>query len=227
MYVPPLFREERIDEMAELMRRYPLATLITVGADGLIANHVPMLYDAEPAPFGTLRGHVARANPQWRMERPETGALAVFQGPQAYVSPSFYPSKRQHPEVVPTWNYAVVHAHGRAIIHDDAAWLRRMVTDLTEAQEAAFDEPWHVSDAPAGYIDGLLKAIVGVELRVTGLEGKWKASQNRAEVDQAGVVERLARSEEPGAREMAEIQRGRRGTPMSGPFPAPPHKNRS
>ena len=211
MYVPQHFREERVEVMAELMRHYPLATLITAGDDGLIANHVPMLYDPEPAPFGTLRGHVARANPQWRMERPEIGALAVFQGPQAYVSPSFYPSKPQHPEVVPTWNYAVVHAHGRVIIHDDAAWLRRMVTDLTEAQESAFAEPWHVTDAPDAYIDGLLKAIVGVELRIARLEGKWKASQNRADVDRAGVVERLASSETPGAREMGEIQRGRRG----------------
>lgn len=207
MYTPALFREDRIEVLSDLMRQYPLATLVTVGAGGIEANHAPLLYDPEPAPFGTLRGHLARANPQWRLERPEFGALAVFQGPQAYVSPSFYPSKKEHGKVVPTWNYAVVHAHATVTVHDDPEWLRRLVTSLTEAQEAAFANPWQVSDAPPGYIEGLLKAIVGIELRIHRLEGKWKASQNRPPEDRLGVVNELEASAKASDREMGEIQR--------------------
>ena len=201
MYLPSHFREERLDVMAALMRRYPLATLITVGPDGPLANHLPLMYDPKPEPFGTLRGHLARSNPQWKMERPEFGALAVFQGPQAYVSPSFYPAKQEHGQVVPTWNYVTVQARGSLIVHEDATWLRQLVTNLTETHEASFAEPWQVSDAPASYIDNLLKAIVGVELRITGLEGKWKVSQNRGEADRDGVV--------AGLEDMAHILRSR------------------
>jgi transcriptional regulator len=204
MYTPALFREDRIEVLSELIRRYPLATLVTVGVSGIEANHAPLLYDPEPAPFGTLRGHLARANPQWRLDRPEFGALAVFQGPQAYVSPSFYPSKQEHGKVVPTWNYAVVHAHATVTIHEDAEWLRGFVTRLTEVQEAAFADPWQVSDAPPDYIEELLKGIVGIELHIHKLEGKWKASQNRALEDRLGVIENL----DTNSIEMARIMRG-------------------
>lgn len=203
MYLPAHFQEDRVEVMADLMRRHPLAALVTVGPAGLCANHVPLLYDPEPAPFGVLRGHLARANPQWREARPQIGALAIFQGAQAYVSPSFYPSKQEHGRVVPTWNYLAVHARAELIVHDDADWLRRLVTELTATHEASFPQPWAVSDAPADYIEGLLKAIVGVELRITGLEGKWKASQNRPAADRAGVADGLARD----ASDMAEAVR--------------------
>lgn len=193
MYLPAHFREDRVEVMAELMRRHPLAALVTAGAAGLSANHLPLLYDPEPAPFGTLRGHLARANPQWREARPEFGALVIFQGPQAYVSPSFYPSKQEHGRVVPTWNYIVVHAQTILTVHDDVEWLRSQVSELTSAHEAAFAEPWSVGDAPPEYIEGLLKAIVGIELRITSLEGKWKASQNRPGPDREGVAAGLSR----------------------------------
>lgn len=178
--------------MSGLIRRYPLATLVTGGDAGLEANHLPMLFDPEPAPFGTLRGHLARGNAQWKS--PRLDALAIFQGPQAYVSPSFYPSKAEHGKVVPTWNYAVVHAHGTLRVHDDPEWLRALVSTLTDVEEARFAEPWQVTDAPEDYIEGLLKAIVGIELPIARLEGKWKASQNRDEADRAGVAAELVRS---------------------------------
>jgi transcriptional regulator len=194
MYLPAFFREDRVEVMAELMRRHPLATLVTVGGSGIEANHVPLIHDPEPAPFGTLRGHLARANTQWRSADSRHGVLAIFQGPQAYVSPSFYPSKQEHGKVVPTWNYAVVHAHAAALtIHDDPDWLLPLVTKLTETHEASFAQPWQVSDAPDDYIRGLLKGIVGIELRVEKLEGKWKASQNRTGADRAAVVSELIR----------------------------------
>lgn len=191
MYIPAHFEETRLDVMAALFRRYPLATLVTVGEAGLTANHVPLLYDADPAPYGTLRGHLAKANTQWRDFRAEFGALAVFQGPQAYVSPSFYPSKHEHGRVVPTWNYITVHVRAKLIVRDDPAWIRNQVTELTNSREAAFSAPWQVSDAPSGYIDGLLNAIVGIELCITSLEGKWKVSQNRPAADRDGVAEHL------------------------------------
>ena len=201
MYLPAFFREDRVEVMSELMRRYPLATLVTVGETGIEANHLPLLYDPEPAPFGTLHGHLARANNQWRETRPEQGALAVCQGPQAYVSPSFYPSKAEHGKVVPTWNYAVVHAHASVVIHEEPEWLRGLVTRLTESQEAAFANPWQVSDAPGDYIEGLLKAIVGIELRIHKLEGKWKASQNRNDADRAAVMAALGAPSEHRAKD--------------------------
>ena len=207
MYLPAHFQEERIEVMAELMRRHPLATLVTAGAEGLQANHVPLLYDPAPGPLGTLRGHLARANGQWRQARPEFGALAIFQGPQAYISPSFYPSKQEHGRVVPTWNYISVHAHAVLTVHEDAEWLRSQVTQLTVSQEASFTEPWKVTDAPPEYIEGLLKAIVGIELRITRLAGKWKVSQNRPAADRQGVAEALERQSGGGCGAMADAVR--------------------
>jgi transcriptional regulator len=207
MYTPAHFKEDRKEVLSALMCQFPLATLVTVGDDGIEANHVPLLYFPEPAPFGTLRGHVARANSLWRATRAEFGALAVFQGPQAYISPSYYPSKREHGKVVPTWNYAVVHAHGSLSVHHDPVWLRGVVTKLTETHETTSATPWQVSDAPEEYIEGQLKAIVGIELTIHKLEGKWKASQNRGTADQAGVLNGLERSAGEGAAEMARIHR--------------------
>jgi transcriptional regulator len=201
MYLPKDFREDRLPELHSAIREIALGTLVTLGADGLEASHVPMLINPEPAPFGTLRGHLARANPQWRRLAAGTQALAIFLGPEAYVTPAWYATKRASGKVVPTWNYVVIHAYGALRIVDDAEWLRALVTRLTETHEADRAAPWAVSDAPADYIAGMLKAIVGFELPIARLEGKWKMSQNRPAEDRAGVVDGLRR--EGGAAEAA------------------------
>ncbi len=193
MYVPTHFAETRVDVLHELVRAHPLGALVVLGADGLDANHIPFEIDPEPAPFGTLRGHVARANPVWRDFSPEVEALAIFEGPHAYISPAWYASKKEHGKVVPTWNYAVVHAHGIARAIEDASWLRAHVEALTNAHETGRQAPWAVGDAPADFIDKLLNAIVGIEISVTRLTGKWKVSQNRSVPDRIGVLEGLER----------------------------------
>jgi transcriptional regulator len=168
----------------------------------MAANHIPMLIDSDPQPFGVLTGHVARANPVWR--NGSVPALAVFTGPEHYISPSWYPSKQEHGRVVPTWNYAVVHAHGTLTLHDDREWLRSLVIRLTETHEAQFEKPWSVSDAPPDYIDGMLKAIVGVELKIDRLEGKWKMGQNRSESDRTAAAETLRQMQTDAARRVGE-----------------------
>jgi len=191
MYVPPLFKEDRIDVLHAAIRQSGLATLVTLTADGLIASHVPMLLDTEPAPYGTLLGHVARPNPQARGAAPGVQALAIFQGPDAYITPSWYATKRDNAKVVPTWNYVAIHAYGPVEFFDDADRLRAIVTRLSERQETPRAEPWAVSDAPADYIEGMLKGIVGFALPIARLDGKWKMSQNRPAVDRASVVSGL------------------------------------
>ena len=191
MYDVEAFREARVEVMHALIKSHPLSTLVTLNAQGLEANHFPMLIDSEPAPFGTLRGHMARANPLWCNFNADVEVLAVFQGPQRYITPSWYPSKAQHGKVVPTWNYAVVHAHGPLEIIDDAEWLRKLVTRLTESQESLRAQPWQVRDAPGDYINTMLKAIVGFEIPVRRMQGKWKMSQNRLPQDREGVINAL------------------------------------
>jgi transcriptional regulator len=186
VYIPPLFNEDRIDVLHDAIRRTGLATLVTLTADGLIASHVPMLLDPDPSPYGTLIGHVARPNPQARGAIGE--ALAIFQGPEAYITPSWYATKRATGKVVPTWNYVTIHAYGTVEFFADRERLRDVVTRLTEREETPRAEPWAVTDAPADFIDGMLKGIVGFALPITRLEGKWKMSQNRPAEDQAGVV---------------------------------------
>ena len=188
MYVPPLFKEDRIDVLHDAIRRTGLATLVTLAADGLIASHVPMLLDPDPAPYGTLIGHLARPNPQAHGAVPGVQALAIFQGPDVYITPSWYATKRENGKVVPTWNYVAIHAHGPVEFFDDTERLRDVVTRLTEREEQARADPWAVSDAPAAFIDGMLKGIVGFALPIARLEGKWKMSQNRPAQDRAGVV---------------------------------------
>jgi len=204
MYQVAAFREERIDVLHALIRAHPLAVLVTSVGGTLEANHLPMLIDPLPSPQGTLRGHVARANPLWK-QRHDGEALAIFQGPQVYVTPSWYPEKRASGKVVPTWNYAVVHARGQLIIHDDRDWLRDLVSRLTDQQEAGLSQPWAISDAPADYIERMLGAIVGIEIPISRIEGKWKVSQNRADADRAGVVDGLAQSADPQAQAMAAL----------------------
>jgi transcriptional regulator len=194
MYDVEAFREDRIEVLHALIQAHPLATLVTTTAQGLEANHIPLLIDPEPAPYGTLRGHVARANPVWRTFDASVEVLVVFQGPQGYITPSWYPTKVQTGKVVPTWNYAVVHAHGFLTIYQDAEWLRRLVTRLTASQESQRAKPWQVTDAPSDYVDTMLKVIVGIEIPVRRLQGKWKLSQNRLPHDREGVIEGLQAS---------------------------------
>ena len=210
MYQVAAFREERIDVMHALIRMHPLASLVTNADGALEANHLPLLIEPSPAPYGTLRGHVARANPLWRQSHAGREVLAIFQGPQAYVTPSWYPSKRETGEVVPTWNYAVVHAYGPLVVHDDRNWVRGLVSQLTAQQEAARSQPWSINDAPDEYIERVLGAIVGIEIPLTRLEGKWKVSQNRREADRAGVIAGLAENADPQTQAMAGLVAGKR-----------------
>ncbi len=205
MYVPKHFEELRVEPMHELMRACPLATLVTLGAAGLSANHLPFALLADPLPYGTLQCHVARANPVWQDGPAEVEALVVFHGPDAYISPSWYPSKQQTGKVVPTWNYAVVHAYGRLRVIEDAKWLRTLVEGLTNRHEADLPDPWQVSDAPLAYTENLLGAIVGIEIVVTKLIGKWKASQNRPDADRTGVINGLRDSGQSHSLRMAEL----------------------
>jgi transcriptional regulator len=202
MYLPTHFEETRTPVLHDLLRAHPLATWVVQGAHGLVVNHIPFLIDAERGPSGTLVGHVARANPIWKQLGP---SVAVFQGPQAYVSPNWYPSKHAHGKVVPTWNYAVVHAHGtpRAIEARDA--LLQIVTRLTQTHEGPRAAPWSVSDAPADFIEQLLTAIVGIEIPIERLVGKWKVGQNRGEADRLGTAAGLRQQGDAQSFAMAEL----------------------
>jgi len=190
MYQPGHGRFAVDDPAAELARLVTVrpVTLVTLGAEGLRASVLPMLFHADAGPHGALRGHLARPNPQWRDLSPAVEALAIVDGPDAYVTPGWYETKRRTGRDVPTWNYVTVHAHGPLTIHDDPAWLEANVRGLSDRHEAARAHPWSVDDAPRDYLDGQLRAIMGVELRVTRLEAKRKLSQNRVEEDFAGVV---------------------------------------
>ncbi len=188
MYQPLHFREDRLAVQHALIRERSLGLLVTAGPGGLQANHVPFLVDADAGECGTLRAHLARANPQWQELPTVEECLVVFQGPQTYISPSLYSTKREHGKVVPTWNYITVHVWGRPQVIDDAAWLRRQVDDLTAHNEASRAAPWAVADAPEPYVAAQIKGIVGIEIPIARIEGKWKVSQNRPAVDRAGVV---------------------------------------
>lgn len=191
MYVPKAFAEDQLDAIAEIIDAANVANLVTQTADGLVATLLPMLWDRTTDGDGSLIGHVARANPQWRSALDGTETLAIFTGPDAYISPSWYPSKQQDSRVVPTWNYSGVHVYGTLVVHDDAPWKLGLVQRLTERHENGRDVPWSVADAPAEYIDRMLGAIVGLELAVTRIEAKRKFSQNRDEADVDGVVAAL------------------------------------
>jgi transcriptional regulator len=205
LYLPAHFNETRSEVMHALMRAHPLCALVTQCDSGLVANHVPMQTLDEPKPLGCIRGHIARANPLWRDYRAETQALAIFQGPQVYISPSFYPSKAETGAVVPTWNYAVVHASGTLRFIQDAGWLRDFVAGLTATHEAPRSMPWKIDDAPKTYIDKMLSLIVGFEFSIATLSGKWKVSQNRSQADQEGVMRNLQNADDADSHEMAAM----------------------
>jgi transcriptional regulator len=205
MYIPGQFEEKRPEILHALMRDYPLATLLVLSRGEMHVNHLPLLLQLENDQTVRLCGHVARANPVWQHLQAADQVIAVFQGPQAYISPSWYPSKQVDGKVVPTWNYAVVHAHGQAQVHDDADWLLHHLPQLTAQHENGRTQAWQVSDAPAEYIARLCQAIVGIEIRVKKLEGKWKVSQNRARADRDGVVQGLLHESGQQASAMAKL----------------------
>jgi transcriptional regulator len=191
VYVPGHFNEDRIDVLHELIRGTGLATLVSMSADGLIASHAPLMIDPDPAPYGTLIGHLAKANPHARAADPGVQTLVIFQGPDGYITPSYYAAKKEHGKVVPTWNYAAVHAYGTLEVFDDPVRLLAVVTRLTRLHETKRAQPWAVSDAPADFVQGMLRGIVGIALPITRLEGKLKMSQNRPAADQTGVIDGL------------------------------------
>lgn len=205
MYIPKQFEERRVEVMHDLIRAYPLATLVTYSPGGLSANHIPLHLSTSPAPHGTLRGHIARANPLFGEIAEGIETLAIFHGPNSYITPSWYATKRETGRVVPTWNYAVVHAYGVLRIVDDASWLRTQLDGLTDHNEASFPEPWAVSDAPPDHIEKIMAAIVGVEIVVTKLLGKWKVSQNQPRQNQASVISGLKECGRPESEAMADL----------------------
>jgi transcriptional regulator len=212
MYIPPLFAEERIEVLHDAIERAGLATLVTMTPGGLAASHVPLLLDRGAGTHGVLHGHLAAANPQWRDAPAGTEALAIFLGPDAYISPSWYPAKSETGRVVPTWNYVALHVYGRITFFDDAQRLLEVVTRLTNRHEAALAKPWKVSDAPGSYIEGQLKGIVGFELPIRRIEGKWKMSQNRPAADREGAARGLRARGGEAAVEVARVveERGRK-----------------
>jgi len=209
MYQPPLFSETRPEILHALIRAHPLGLLISSAPGGPMADPVPFLLDADDGPHGRLRAHVARANPHGRQiaDNPALPVLVVFQGVDTYITPSWYETKRETGKVVPTWNYAIVQVRGTARAVEDAAWIATQIRDLTTRHESGRAEPWAVSDAPEAYIASQMKGIVGIEIDIAGIDGKWKVSQNRPVADRAGVVAGLEAGQDTAAQEMAGMVR--------------------
>jgi len=207
VYLPNHFAVTRVEVLHQAIERAGLATLVSTGPGGLDASHIPLLLEPTPGPLGRLLGHVARASAQWQTTPPDVDALVIFLGTDAYVTPSWYATKRETGKVVPTWNYVAIHAHGHLRFFHERERLLDVVTRLTDRQEQLRASPWKVADAPADYIDAMLRGIVGVEFTITRLEGKWKASQNRSDADRQGVGEGLERE---GQEKMARLVRGAR-----------------
>ena len=215
MYTPKAFEMTDLAQMQAAMQQTPFATLVTLTGSGLVATHLPLMLDPARGQYGTLIGHVSRANLQWQQSDANTEALVIFQGLDNYVTPAWYAAKQETGRVVPTWNYEAIHVYGHPIFFDDTERLRTIVTALTEQHEAAFAKPWQVSDAPPVFIDAQLKAIVGFELAIARLEGKQKFNQNRSAADRAGVIAGLRQQGEEGKTRIAEFMEeieGRRGT---------------
>jgi transcriptional regulator len=204
MYQPDDFPVEDVSEMHALMRARPFAALISSGSTGLYASHLPTVLKDE-GPYGVIECHLARPNPHWKELAEGNEALMIFQGPEGYITPNWYPSKAQHGKVVPTWNFAVVHAYGRPEVMKDKDWLLQHVTELTAQQESSEAKPWTPSDAPATYIEIMLRGIVGFRFAITRLEGKWKMSQNREVQDRVGVVKGLSARAAGDDLEIAEV----------------------
>jgi transcriptional regulator len=221
MYQPPHFQETRQDVLQGLIRTHPLGLLVSNGAEGPVANAIPFLLDApsllnaDVPPNGRLRAHLARANPHWRLlaDNPLSPVLVVFQGADAYVTPSWYETKRETGKVVPTWNYAIVQVRGTVKVIEDQAWLARQISDLTLSQEGSREAPWAVTDAPATFIQSQIKGIIGLEIEIMAMHGKWKVSQNRPAADRAGVAEGLENeAQATSSADMAQLVRSYAGS---------------
>lgn len=205
LYNPPHFRQTEAEALIRAIATGTgFASLVSNGPDGPVITPLPLFHLPDGGPLGRLVGHLARANPHWKIADLSAPSIALFQGPDAYISPNWYPAKKEHGKAVPTWNYAVIHAVGQLVIHDDADWLREAVTRLTDRHEGGRSDGWKVSDAPEDFVKAQLRGIVGVELVLTGIEGKAKLSQNRNEADRAGVIAGLA-EEGPGSAGVLEM----------------------
>ena len=210
MYIPRFNEETRLDVMHALIESQPLATLVTMSSSGLIATHLPMVLARTEGHHGTLRGHLSRANTQWRDLNFSVEALAIFAGAHHYITPSWYPEKAEDGKVVPTWNYAVVHAYGPLKVIEDPTWLHSHLNTLVTQHESSFPTPWKISDAPADYIASQIKGIVGLELPVTRIQGKWKVSQNKSERTLRAVEQGLEDLNTPESLAMRDLVRGKR-----------------
>lgn len=208
MYIPKHTEETRTEVLDRLMGSHPLASLVTVGVSGLFATHLPLVLHRESEQHATLRGHLARANRQWKEFSRETDALAIFSSPQHYITPSWYPEKAETGKVVPTWNYAVVHAYGPLRTIEDPDWLLTHLNTLTNIHEASRPEPWSVADAPADFIATIARGIVGLEMKIERLEGKWKVSQNQTEQTRASVADGLEKLDTESSLAMRDLVKG-------------------
>lgn len=204
MYTPASFVEDRVDVLHALMRAHPFAVVVISGPDGPEATHVPVVLHSDEGPHGVLRFHFARANEQWKRMQ-DSAILAIFHGPEHYISPSWYPSKQEHGKVVPTWNYVAVHVRGRATVFHATDKLLEHLRALVDQNESSFEAPWSIDDAPKQYVEGMSKGIVGVEVSIETIEGKWKLNQNRSLADRQGVIAGLATLHSPAADEMARL----------------------
>jgi len=218
MYIPKHNAETNIETLHALIHSHPLGAWVTIGENELLANHIPFFLDPSRGQFGTLIAHVARANPAWRLSSKTIPSVVLFQGTETYITPSWYPSKQLHGKTVPTWNYVVVHAHGIPNIIEDKQWLLENINRLTNHQERNKTTPWKVSDAPSDYIERLLGAIVGLEIPITSLVGKWKVSQDKPESDRLGVVAGLSTLDDVQAKVMASLveNHGNKGSQKGG-----------
>lgn len=207
MYLPDQFNESRPEVLHELIREYPLGLFVTQAASGIEANYIAFSFSADATPNGSLLGHVSRKNALWQSREMSEKALVVFQGPSAYISPSWYPAKKEHGRVVPTWNYVVVQVQGTLRIHDDPDWVARQVDRLTSQMESSMEFPWAASDMPPEFQERMINSIVGVELVIDTLIGKWKVSQNHPPANRAGAIEGLMATGRAAAIELAEMMR--------------------
>ena len=205
MYNPKHHQETKIEVLHALVRAHSLGAWVILADEGLVANHIPFLLDGSRGEHGTLVGHVARANHVWQSFSTTVESMVIFQGAETYITPSWYPSKHAHGKVVPTWNYAVVHAHGIPSVIEDRDWLLQHLTALTNTHERTQQLPWKVSDAPKDFIARLINSIVGIEIPITKLIGKWKVSQNRSDADKLGVVAGLLSREDEQSQKMAAL----------------------
>jgi transcriptional regulator len=191
MYIPAHFEETRLDVLHQLMRLHPFAVLVVLTDDGLVANHIPFFLADSIGEFGILRGHVARANPVWQTLKAECKVLVIFSGAQHYITPTWYPTKKESGKVVPTWNYAVVHAHGHLQIRQENTWIRNHLAELTNRNESVIGSDWQLLDAPDDFIERMMSMVVGIEMQIERLEGKWKVSQNQPVQNRDGVIRGL------------------------------------